>query len=263
MLNRLNKIDNIYKNRILIAIPVLFLIIFLFARISQPLSYHNFFDQRTVFGIPNFLNVLSNVAFIISGIFGLYECLKYGPKQSVFTTAVEKNLYLAFFFNSILVGFGSGYYHLNPNNPSLMWDRLPMSTIIVIFLSILLIERVSKKAGLWLLLPLLLIGITSVLYWEYSELIGQGDLRFYIFAQACPIVLIVAMLLLYKSLYSHAYLLYIALAFFVFGKLCELLDYQVYKVTQYLISGHTSKHLLIALAIYYIAKYISSRRILN
>ncbi len=260
---KLSQLNSKYKYRILMGISVCLLIVFLFPRISQPLSYHNFSDQRNFLEIQNCLNVISNIAFIISGVFGLYKCLVIKAEQSTFITASEKNLYIAFFFNSILVGIGSAYYHLQPNNFSLMWDRLPMSTIIMIFLSIIFIERISKKLGLWLILPLIVIGITSVLYWEYSELINQGDLRFYIFAQAFPIALIVATLLLYKPVYSHTYLIYIALVFYVLGKIGELLDYQVYKATLHLISGHSIKHLLIALSIYYIAKYISSRKIVN
>jgi hypothetical protein len=37
----------------------------------QWLSYHEFADSREMFGVPNFLNVGSNIAFLIVGLIGL------------------------------------------------------------------------------------------------------------------------------------------------------------------------------------------------
>ena len=37
----------------------------------QPLEYHDFADRRPAFGVPNFLDVASNVAFLFVGIGGL------------------------------------------------------------------------------------------------------------------------------------------------------------------------------------------------
>jgi len=39
--------------------------------LKQPQAYHQFADQRTWFGIPNFLNVISNVGFLLVGLVGL------------------------------------------------------------------------------------------------------------------------------------------------------------------------------------------------
>jgi hypothetical protein len=33
-----------------------------------------------------------------------------------------------FFAGVTAVGFGSSYYHLNPNDATLVWDRLPVSS---------------------------------------------------------------------------------------------------------------------------------------
>ena len=37
----------------------------------QPLSYHAFADCRTLFGVANFFNVVSNLPFLIGGALGL------------------------------------------------------------------------------------------------------------------------------------------------------------------------------------------------
>jgi hypothetical protein len=39
--------------------------------IPQPQDYHQFADQKTLLGIPNFWNVVSNVPFILVGAAGL------------------------------------------------------------------------------------------------------------------------------------------------------------------------------------------------
>ena len=43
--------------------------------IPMPLAYHNFADQREMFGIANALDVLSNVPFFVVGVLGLYFAL--------------------------------------------------------------------------------------------------------------------------------------------------------------------------------------------
>jgi len=42
-------------------------IVFLLPRIPQDPAYHQFADQRTFFGIPNCLNVISNAPFLLVG----------------------------------------------------------------------------------------------------------------------------------------------------------------------------------------------------
>jgi hypothetical protein len=39
--------------------------------LPQPPEYHQFADQRTLLGIPNFFNVFSNVAFLLVGAAGV------------------------------------------------------------------------------------------------------------------------------------------------------------------------------------------------
>src|SRR5882762_5878286 len=42
---------------------------------GQDPAYHDFADRRTFFGIPNFFDVTSNLAFLLVGIAGLRICL--------------------------------------------------------------------------------------------------------------------------------------------------------------------------------------------
>jgi uncharacterized membrane protein YphA (DoxX/SURF4 family) len=86
----------------------------LLAPIPQPLTYHNFADQRTCLGIPNFGDVASNLGFAIVGIWGLLALLNRGPGAIVFADPRERWFYELIFFGMLLTAFGSGYYHLAP-----------------------------------------------------------------------------------------------------------------------------------------------------
>ena len=47
--------------------------------IKQNPDYHAFSDIHTILSIPNFLNVLSNIPFLLVGLLGLYQlCCKNG-----------------------------------------------------------------------------------------------------------------------------------------------------------------------------------------
>jgi hypothetical protein len=46
-------------------------VLFLLPPIPQDLRYHEFADHRTVWGIPNFWNVVSNLPFLLVALWGL------------------------------------------------------------------------------------------------------------------------------------------------------------------------------------------------
>jgi hypothetical protein len=97
--------------------------------IPQPVSYHAFADDRTLLGVPNFWNVFSNLPFLIVGVLSLIWLLRHaqvGPEHPVLDRA-ERWPLMVFFSGVLLTAFGSGYYHLAPDNERLVWDRLPMT----------------------------------------------------------------------------------------------------------------------------------------
>ncbi len=212
--------------------------------LPQDPDYHEFADQRTFWGIPNTLDSLSNIPLAIVGFFGILAALKV-LKKIKFNAAVFQ--YLIFFMGVFLTGFGSLYYHLAPSNETLIWDRLPITILSIGFFCSVISEMVSPKASLILVGPLLLIGIGSVLYWNYAESLGRGDLRLYGIVQFLPLILIVLIFLMYK--FPENYLSYIAglLIFYTFSRLTEFFDQQIYDTLQF-ISGHTLKHLFASAA---------------
>jgi hypothetical protein len=155
--------------------------------IAQDQSYHSFADQRTLLDIPHFWNVISNFPFVLFGLLGLHRCIiqKNNP-----AFADNRMAYILFFTGALLTGTSSGYYHFQPDNWSLFWDRLTMSISFMTFLVIVINARISRTLGKQLLTPLILFGFFSVLYWITTEQLGVGDLRPYVITQFLPILII-------------------------------------------------------------------------
>lgn len=235
-------------------------ITFLLPRIPQDQAYHQFADRRLLLGIPNCLNAISNAAFLLVGALGLAFLLhQRGPDTGdCFVASRERWPYAVFFLGVALTSLGSAYYHLAPGNDRLVWDRLPMTFAFMSFLSAVVVERISVKAGLRLLVPLVGFGVGSVFYWHVSELQGRGDLRFYVLAQGYPILAIPLIMFLFPPRYSRSADLLGVLGFYVLAKLFELLDKPIFSLSQ-VVSGHTFKHLAAAASAYWVLRMLRLR----
>jgi len=231
------------------------IIVALLPAIPQDPGYHNFADQRSFLGVPNFLNVLSNIFFI--GI-GLAGCLRLSTIAGNRILPGSFWLYQIFFAGVVCVGIGSGYYHWSPTNATLIWDRLPMTVAFMTFFSIIIAEYISEKLARALFLPLLLMGAGSVWYWHYTELHGRGDLRPYVIVQFLPMLLIPAILLLYPPRFSHSGYYWGFLGAYVLAKILELGDCFFYQLL-YGISGHTLKHVAAASGCYLFYRQLQLR----
>src|SRR5258708_27487183 len=131
----------------------------LLPRVPQDPNYHHFADHRAFFGIPNALNILSNLPFLISGALG-FAAIWSG--RATFVDPRERWPHSACFAGITLTAFGSSWYHWSPSNETLVWDRLPMAFGFMGLLCAFVAERISIRAGLLLLMPLLAIGVGSV-----------------------------------------------------------------------------------------------------
>ncbi len=229
-------------------------------RIPQDPEYHQFADRRTFLGLPNFFNVVSNAPFVLVGGLGL--CFVWGRiLSSDRKTSADRWVYwpyVGFFFGAFLTGFGSAYYHLLPNNGRLVWDRLPMAIIFMSFLTSIIAERISLKTGLFSLLPLLILGTSSVIYWHMSEQTGAGDLRPYILVQFYPLLLIPLLLFFFSPKYTRGGDIWGVLACYALAKTGEILDRQIFALEE-IVSGHTAKHLFAAAAVYWVLRMIRKR----
>jgi hypothetical protein len=140
----------------------------------QPLSYHAFADCRTLFGVANSLNVISNLPFLFAGGWGLALIFR---GRAHFQDAREQLPYLVFFLGALLTCFGSAYYHLAPDNMRLVWDRLPMTLGFSGLVAAAFAERVDLKLGLRSLWLLLALGVFTVLFWYGTERAGCSGHR--------------------------------------------------------------------------------------
>ena len=198
----------------------------LLPRIPQDPAYHNFADTRSWFGIPNFLNVVSNLPFLLVGFLGF----RARPK--------ELWEYRVCFAGVFLTGFGSAWYHANPNNATLVWDRLPMAIGFMGLLAALIVERTGRR----LLIPLAALGAASVIVWQATD-----DLRLYALVQFGPALVIPALIFLYPARYTNT------MHWF------RIVDKQVFTAGG-VVSGHTLKHLAAAMACYEIWRMVTVRR---
>lgn len=233
------------RGRALLAF-VVFAIIAVFAFVDpfpQPQSYHQFADARTLLGIPNFWNVVTNVLFLVPGIAGLW-ILGSGEHPGILPAL--NPAYHILFAGVLLTAFGSAWFHLAPNNDTLFWDRLPMTIAFMSLVAIIVGEHVSERLGRKLRWPLLAIGAISVFYWDYSEAQNAGDLRLYGLVQFLPMFLIPVILLSYESVFDRTRFIWILFLLYAIAKLFELLDAALYNFGG-IISGHSIKHVCAAL----------------
>jgi len=223
--------------------------------IPQDITYHLFVDTREIWSVPNFWNVVTNVPFTIVGLLGLYKLRLPGKLKFLDENSIA---YTLLFFGTFLVGFGSGYYHLAPDNQTLVWDRLPMTIAFMALFSIIISEFISVRSGKALLLPLILAGILSVLYWHFSEIRDEGDLRFYALVQFYPMLAIPIMMICFRSHCTHVYAYWWLLLAYIAAKLFEHFDGEFFDALGF-ISGHSLKHLTAALGMYVLLAFYQKR----
>lgn len=250
-----------FKDKLLLLLISLISVIFLIVigmhdPIAQDSNYHQFSDTRTLFGIANCLNTISNIPFILVGIFGLAD-LKKLPSERYLPSF--KQAYRLLFIGALLVGSGSGYYHLHPDNATLIWDRLPMTLAFMALFTIILAEFISEKTGQRLFWPLVGMGVISVVYWAITESQMVGDLRPYIIVQFLPMILIPLILSMRQSVFNFIQGYWLLLLCYLLAKVAEHFDFQIHHVLGF-VSGHSLKHLIAAIGLFILAYSYRIRR---
>jgi hypothetical protein len=219
--------------------------------IAQDPGYHRFADARRIGGISNFWNVVSNLPFVLVGLYGLH---RYGRLAQ----ASSASGYLVMCTGVVLVGCGSAYYHYAPSNASLLWDRLPMTVAFMALLSLLLGERVLRRQPAGLMWILILVGAAAALYWSWTESQGRGDLRPYVLVQFLPVLLIPMMILLFPQRYLSNRLLLASFGLYLLAKMLEHLDAQIFLASGFM-GGHAIKHIAAASAVLCIVCAVPTR----
>jgi len=207
--------------------------------LPQDPEYHRFADMRAWGGIPNAGDVLSNAVLAVAGSLGLAFLASARGRRRLPVSRIRL-AYTLFFAGVFLTAFGSAYYHWAPDNGRLFWDRLPMTLAFSSLFAAVLGERVDPRLGGRSLLPLLILGAASVLYWRWTEAAGDGDLRPYAVMQYGLIASLALLLLLFPDPHSRG--LGAVAAAYGLAKAFELLDGPIFLRTG-VVSGHTLKHI--------------------
>jgi len=214
-----------------------------------------FADNRAWHGLPNAMDVLSNIPFVVIGLWGLYrlnridrshqEALSQFPLAPPASDPPDNTLDCAwlFFAGLIATAAGSAFFHLVPDAPRLAADRAGMAVAFAGLIGVAVCERVSQRAGWPAAWFVLTAGLLSAEVFQET-----GNVMPWALVQFGGMALVVTLALATPMRKSLGLKLGWAIFFYVLAKAFELADHQVYEFTQHVVSGHTLKHLTASLA---------------
>lgn len=217
--------------------------------VTQDPGYHAFADGRTLHGVANFWNVISNVPFFLAALYGVWAL----RSSNAFIEPWERMAYCALLAGTAAAGAGSVYYHLHPDNGRLFWDRLPMTVVFMSVSAATIGERLDMQTGKAWLLPMILTGLASAIYWRVS-----GDLRPYGAVQFGTMVAVPIMLARFPSRYSGAGRIWGTVALYALAKMAEILDRAIGSILA--TGGHPWKHVAAAGAVLFYVDMVARRR---
>lgn len=225
---------------LLLAVAALAALAALLPATGLPAGYHDFADQRTLLGLPHALDVLSNLPFAVMGAWGLWW-LRRVPLDRLGTA--QRGLAVLFFVGLMATAFCSSSYHLDPHDAGLCIDRVGMSLAFAGLLGLAAADRISARAGVALAaLVAVAAPATALVAW-----LG-GNMTPWAVLQGGGLVLLAALALRRPQPRALGFSIIGVIAFYAVAKALELADAPVFALTQQLISGHSAKHLVAALA---------------
>lgn len=208
--------------------------------VAQHAQYHAFADQRGWHGLPCAMDVLTNLPFALAGLWGLVRLWQASLQRRL---DAHGQLAGVFFGGLLLTAAGSSYYHWQPDNHGLAWDRLGMVVAFAGLLGMAVAERISLRTGVVTMATTLLAGPVAVLVWYMS-----GNLLPWVVVQSGGMLLLLALALCQPTPDGWGLPLMAVVVFYMLAKLLELGDHTVFGWTGGLVSGHSLKHVVAALA---------------
>ncbi len=223
--------------------------------LAQDPAYHRFADTRELFGvIPRAGDVLTNLAILAAGLFGVVLRSRMVLASSERAAA---NLLIA---GTLLMAIGSTYYHWDPSNKTLVWDRLPMMLTLMPVLTLVLADRVHPLLGRSALWPLTMYAAATVLFWAWSEAMRRGDLWPYAVTRFGAVLLVAILLVSRTPRYAHSAWMIAAVALQVLISLFERFDHEIFAATDGIASGHNLKHVTVGLSMACVFEWLRARR---
>lgn len=211
--------------------------------------YHVFADQRRLLGLPHAADVLSNALFALFGIWGLIRiwlASRQGHTDSVLDAELAHRrpvMAALFCVGLILTSLGSAYYHLAPDMGSLMWDRLGMSVSFAGLLAWAIEERVSDRAADWSAVALLIAGPLSVLWGTW-----HGNQMPWVLLQIAGLIALTLLSMQPTRWICPGVAWWLGVLLYLAAKVLEWGDHAVFGFSAHVVSGHSLKHLIAAMA---------------
>ena len=215
-------------------------ILALHGRIAQPAHYHDFADQSAVSGIPHAADVFSNAGFALVAIWGW---LTLRPRRDSDQLRAGWAGYRLFLIGLFLTAFGSAFYHLAPDNFSLIWDRLPIALVCAGLIAGVRGDIQGGSQSKIDVIVLALTAIASVAWWAITERNGAGDLRPYLLLQGFALILIPLWQAIHRCPRTDRIAFAGAMLLYILAKAAELLDHEIAAALGF-VTGHTLKHLI-------------------
>lgn len=199
---------------------------------------HPFVDARSLWGVPNFMDVWTNLALGVAGLLGGWMLLRDGP------WAPGTRLALAVFFGGLLAtGFGSAWYHWAPDAHGLVLDRMGMAVTFAGALALAVAERVGQKPAACVMRLTLVVALLSA-----AMPLTHGNVLPWAVVQFGGMALMVWLALYPPRAGALGVRLGVLIGLYALAKLLELGDEAVFHATGELVSGHSLKHLVAGLA---------------
>lgn len=230
--------------------------------VPQAAHYHDFADQRALWGLRNALDVLSNLPFALIGVLGLWRGVWQAPAA---VRADSAPPWLALVFGGLLLtAAGSSYYHLMPDDWRVFWDRLGMVLVFAGVLALALQSVLSRRAAVVTAVLVLALGPLSLWVW-----LQTGQLLPWAVLQGAGMVLLLAVALWQRfsavnARAAEGQLLWpwgAVVAWYALAKVLELGDSFVWSISHHWVGGHALKHVAAALAL--VPLLIMVRRVRN
>jgi hypothetical protein len=199
---------------------------------------HPFVDARHLWGVPNFMDVWTNLSMAVAGLLGGWALLRGGP------WAPGTRLTLAVFFGGLLAtGFGSAWYHWAPDAQGLVLDRMGMAVTFAGALGLAVAERVGQRPAPCVMRLTLLVALLSAVM-----PLTHGNVLPWAVVQFGGMALMVWLALNPPRAGALGVRLGVLIGLYALAKLLELGDEAVFHATGDVVSGHNLKHLVAGLA---------------
>jgi hypothetical protein len=199
---------------------------------------HPFVDARILMGIPNALDVLSNLPFIGFGLWGFWSLHRAPIVHNAARQAAK-----LFFTGLLLTCLSSSFYHWAPDAWGLAVDRAGMVVAFAGVLGLASAERISLRAAPWVWGSVLIAGLLAILLGFAADVMAPwavvqfGGMGVVLWAAAQP-----------AQRGSIGIRWGVLIAIYVVAKLLELGDEAVFHATHGIVSGHSLKHIAASMA---------------